>query len=230
MKHFFLSLFFGLLMFQTQSINAQTFQKKSLKAGQNWSDYITYLFPSFNEGVVNFKAGGTSKSKMNFNMLFCQLQFISTNGDTLLLANPETIESVKLNDRIFYYDKGYYEVLDDFDSIKLVVLRTAKIQAVKVGAMGIENHNTAVDSYSRLLDQQINEARTLSINEDLDITNTSTYYLVQKNGEKLVANKSNYLRLFETKKKPLEDYLKSNKVSFSKEVDLKNLTGFCVKQ
>jgi len=220
--HFFILAVLGL---QTLSLTAQTYEKRTIKAGENWFDYAYYLFPSFTDGTARIKDGGQLKSKMNFNMLLCQMQFINAHGDTLNIANPSEIDSIRLNNKSFFYKNGYFEILDEYGSVKLMVSRSVKYEPVKIGAMGIPSHGTSIDSYATLRDQ--NDTKLLILNEDLDVVLESSYFLTKNNGDLVVASKSNFLNLFEKNKQSIEGYLKLNKPNFNKQSDLQKLFDFC---
>lgn len=223
-KH--LLIIFPILVLQHFSLEAQVFERKTLKAGQNWNEFVYYLFPAFTDGTVKIKNGGQAISKINFNMMLCQMQFIGPHGDTLSFSNPEEIDSIRVNDKCFFYKKNYFEILNDFDSVKLVVSRTVKYEPVKLGAMGIPAHGVSIDNYATLRDD--NDSKPLILNVDLDVVIESAYLLMQKNGGMSIANKSNFLKLFGKNKPGLEGYLKSNKINFNKESDLIKLIDFCV--
>ena len=57
---------------------------------------------------------------MNYNIFLGEIQFIDTKGDTLSLANPETIDSVAIDTSLIYYKKGYLQVIAAYGSYKLV--------------------------------------------------------------------------------------------------------------
>ena len=198
------------------SVNAQVYDRKSVRSGENLSDYAYYLFPSFSDGIMKSKDGSKSESKMNFNMLYCQMQFIGPNGDTLNIAKPEDIDSVRLNNNSFFYNKGYFEIIEDFDSVKLVVLRKVSYEPVKIGAMGQPSHATSIDSYESLLVDDRAESKKLTLNQDLDIVLISTYFLMRGNGDMVTANKKNFLDFFAGGKQNIESYLKSQKTDFKK--------------
>jgi len=223
----YLALLLLILVFHSYSVSAQSHDRKTIKAGENLSDYIYYLFPSFTNGTVKMKHGGTSSAKLNFNMLLCQMQFLNEHGDTMSIADPLEIDSVIINDKSFFYNKGYYEILDNSSSAKLVVLRTVNYEAVKIGAKGLPSRGGDIDSYTNIRDE--NETRQLVLNQDLDVVVESTYYLMSSKGEMFIASKSSFANLFEKNKEIIEGYLKSNKTNYNKEADLKKLFDICSK-
>src|SRR5579871_3151016 len=110
-----------LCLFICSTNNAQVFEKKTVHAGQSLSEFAYFLFPSFSDATVKFKAGGKLSSKMNFNMFLCQMQFIDPHGDTLSLSKPEELDSIYLYNYTFFYNPsvGYYEIYPGKDSLRL---------------------------------------------------------------------------------------------------------------
>ncbi|MBS1933357.1 MAG: hypothetical protein JST96_05105, partial [Bacteroidetes bacterium] len=53
------------------------------------------------------------------------------------------------------------------------------------------------------------------------------YYVLNGSGQMTMASKSNILKMFEKDKKTVEAFIKSNKISFSKDADLQKLLDFC---
>ena len=226
MKKYFLFIL-AILALQSLYLKAQVFERKTLKAGQNWYEFVYYLFPAFTDGIVKIKNGGQATPKMNFNMMLCQMQFIGPHGDTLSFTNPEEIDSIRLNSKSFFYRKFDFEILSGFGSVSLVVSRTVNYNPVKIGAMGFRTQGASIDSYATLTEQ--NDTKQLILNVDVDMALESTYFLMQKNGEMAIANKSNFLKLFGENKPGIEGYLRTNKINFNKESDLMGLLEFCAK-
>jgi hypothetical protein len=205
----------------------QVYERKTIQSGESLSELSYYLFPSFEDAAVKFKKGGTLVSKMNFNLLICQMQFIDEHGDTLNIDKPAEIESIALSNNLFFYDEGYYEIIAAADSSELAVLRTATCQPVKIGALGLPNRSaTGVESDTSLMVQS--GEKHLLVREDIDVFKVTTYFLMIPGGEKVRANKAGFLNFFSKDKKQIQAYVKTNRPSFNKEADLKKLFNYCV--
>lgn len=219
-----------LFAFISSGVQSQTYERKTVQAGQSLTDYAYFLFPSFSDAMVRFKNGGKLEAKMNFNMFICQMQFLDPHGDTLSLSKPEEIDSIYLNNCIFFYKstQGYYEIYPGTDSLKLMALRKVSYEAVKIGALGIPSHTgTGITSYTELVDKSTG-SKELIMNEDVDVTRETTYYIMNKSGEMIIAGKSNFLKMFEQDKKSVEAFIKTNKINFNKDTDLQRLLRFCI--
>ena len=208
------------------SVNAQVYDKKTMHAGERLSEASYYLFPLFRDATVKFKKGGELVSKLNFNMLICQIQFLDPKGDTLNLARLNDIDEINFDSTTFFYDNGYYQVLAKDDIADLAVLRKVSYEPVKIGALGIRNHSgSGTEGYDSFLDNSTE--KKLTLNEDVDITRESTFYLIAPNGGKTKANRAGFLKIFSKNSQPVKTYIKENKPDFNKESDLKKLFEFC---
>ena len=205
--------------------NAQVYDRRILHMGETLSGDAYFLFPSFAESSVHFKNGGDLSAKMNYNLLLCQIEFINPKGDTLDLAKTEEIDSVRINGSVFFYKDGCFEIAPGGDSVRLVVLRNASFEPMKIGAMGIASHSGGIESFTSIIAE--NGVKELVINEDFSITKKTTYFFMLPNGDMQIASKSFLLKTFPSKKKDIEHYIKSNKVNFNRQPDLVKLLKFC---
>jgi hypothetical protein len=223
MKKYYLLL---ALLYSFNMVHAQLYKKKTIHTGETIASASTYLFPAFTNAIVKLKNGGTLNSTMNFNLLICEMQFIDADKDTLVLTKPEEIDSIILNNNAFFYNNGFYEILASSDSVKLAVLRKASYEPVKIGALGIPNHSgTGMQSHTSILTYA--GSKNLVVNEDIDITTKTAYFLIRNNEEMIKVNKSDFLKIFPSKEADIQTYLKQNKIDFNKEADLKKLFVYC---
>ncbi len=227
MKRFFLVN--ALLLVIIVTVSAQTVQTTRVKAGDDVSkaisDYGTYRFPSFTEGIIFLKNGAASRQQINYNFLVGEMQFIGSNGDTLAIANSDEVKFINISDTVFYYNKGYMEQLVDDDTLHLAVQRNIKIDYEKVGAYGQSNPASAIDNNQSFFEGS--NAYHLTINQDAVIKNTTTYYLISKNEPAVIANKANFIKIFPADKTRISSFIKDNNIDFKKAADLEKLLAFC---
>jgi len=211
------------------SVKAQVYRKKIVHSGERISDLSYYLFPSFTDAKVKLKTGGSLSSKMNFNLLICEMQFINPGNDTLVVSNPENVDSILFNSNAFFFDKGYYEILGSANSVKLAVLRKVSYEPIKIGALGIpDNSGAGIQSYTSVV--TYTGERKLVMNEDVEITSETAYFLISDSAEFNKANKSAFIKAFPGKEENIRAYQKQNKIDFNKEADLEKLFKFCTSQ
>lgn len=195
--------------------------------GDNLSDHFTYRFPSFADARILFKNGTVNVAKMNFNTFLCKMQFVDPKGDTLVLSKPEEIDSINLNGHSFFYDKGYYEIIAQSDSVTLVVLSKVNVDAIVIGALGVRTRTAAVASF----DSYITPSGWTKFEgkDDISVEKETTYFLIGKNGINVIASKSGFLKIFAADKKNFDSFLKANKINFNNRDDLEKLFVFCAR-
>lgn len=208
------------------STNAQVYEKKTVHSGESISAISYYLFPSFEDAAVKLKNGGTLLSKMNFNLLICQIQFINEHGDTLNIAKPADIETITFDSSLFFYNEGYYQICSPNDAVKFAVLRQVSYVPVKIDALGLKDRTgTGVESSTSFFTKS--ELKDLLMDEDVDINKKTSYFLTTDNKEMIKATKSAFIKLFSENRDRIQTYLKESKTDFNKEGDLKKLYNFC---
>ncbi|MDN3657260.1 hypothetical protein QWZ08_16540 [Ferruginibacter paludis] len=193
--------------------------------GESLSAQFYYRFPTFAHASVKLKSGGAGPSKMNFNLLVCEMQFIDPHGDTLSIAKPQDIDSISLGGSIFFYKDGYQEQIASTNSVKLLIIRKVTYEPIEIGAMGLRTRTgVGIKNYSSLIANSVEKQLTLNV--DIDIAMETTYFLNTGN-EMLKAGKSAFLTMFPKNSDAIQGYIKANKPSFNKEQDLKKLFDYC---
>jgi hypothetical protein len=225
MRHCLVTLLFGVFVLTGACAHAQTYTRTIVHAGDSLSTYYTYQFPTFADANMLLKDGRRLKYKMNFNLLLCEMQFIDPKGDTLVIAKPEEIDFILLNNSSFFFDRGYNEVLVSSEALKLVVLRQVSFEPVKIGAMEAPARSSSAEAFNSTFTQR--GMMPLVMSEDIYVSKKTTYLLIGKDGERTIATKSNFLKVFASDKKNIENFLKSNEIDFSKQGDLEKLFHFC---
>ena len=223
MKNYF-ALLVSLLLLQSFSAKAQIYERRSVQSGQSLSAYNYYLFPSFSNATVKLKNSGNLAYKMNFNMLVCQMQFIGSHDDTLNLLQPDQVDSIYLNNSVFFYDRdndGYIQIYPGNVPLRLAVLRKVTYEPVKMGAL-----RAGFASYSEPLGSS--GPKDVGMDDNIDVVKETIYYIVGSKNEMTVASKSNFLKLFEMNKKEVELFIKRNKINLDKDYDLQKLLTFCL--
>ena len=120
-----LSLLF--LVLSSYSLRSQTDTTYIIKPGENIFDVVLlkdiYRYPGFIQGSVLFRDGRSVRSRLNYNMLISQVQFIDMKGDTLSLAEEETIKYVVIAQDSFCYDDGYIELMVEDGKVRMGQVR-----------------------------------------------------------------------------------------------------------
>ncbi len=207
-------------------------QKKTsivVKAGNNIKDVVPiteiFEYPQFISGRVFFKDGQNSGAKMNYNRLVNEVQFIDSKGDTLAVANENTIQFVAIEKDTFYYDGGFLKLLDGSKAVKLAVKQILKVgDKQKMGGYDMATSTSAISSYKSFYDGR--QFYNLSVREDIILLKVTQYYIGDKYNNFVSANKKNVMKLFSKHQNVLQKYLKDNLIDFEKKEDLEKLVQF----
>ena len=224
------------LLFTLQSFfaQAQVTEKVTVKAGEDLeavlSSHGMYRFPSFKNGIVALRDGSTAGARMNFNIFLGEIQFIDPKGDTLVIADPETIDSIAIDTSLFYYKKGYLQVIANYNAAKLVMKQKIEFRPVKIGAYGNQSPGASIENYGRATTTPYINNNHLTLNEDIIVIKETSYSLIYKKYREAAATRSGFLTAFPDNKKRIDDYLTVNKIDFKNEGDLRKLLFICVQQ
>lgn len=221
------TVLFYLLSFSAEAQISETIR---VKAGDDLSAAVSahgvYKFPGFIYGTVLFRDGTHTMAKMNFNVFLNDMMFIDNKGDTLAIDHAELIDSIKLDTTIFYYEKGYFQVIADYQTAKLVRQEKINYENVKKGAYGLPAPGASIETYGTS-GIQYNPAKTLVLNEDVIIKKETLYLVCYKRFRSVRANERGFLTAFPEIKKEIVDFISINKINFNKETDLEHLLEFC---
>lgn len=202
-----------------------------IKAGTSVNESVSitdlYLYPQFVYGKLFFKPGDSAMARFNYNRLLDEMQFIDFKGDTLSIANAGTIRLIRLNNDVFYYNDndGYVKLIKDTNGIKLAAKETLRVSGkTKIGAYGMANPTSAIDSYGKLIDQR--GSYNLVPREDITLSKKTDYYFGDKYNRFVWATRKNLLRHFSEQSGALNAYLKENNINLSSREDLEKLLQF----
>ena len=200
-----------------------------LKAGTPFNESVStkdlYQYPEFVYSKVFSKSGDSTMARLNYNLLFDEMQFIDFKGDTLTIANAPMLRLIRINDDVFYYDNGYVRLIKDTNGIKLAAKQTLRVSGkTKIGAYDMANPTSAIDSYGTLIDQR--GVYKLVPREDITLTKKTEYYFGDRYNRFVWATKKNLLEQFSKQSRPLNAYLKENNTNLNSIEDLQKLLHF----
>ena len=230
---FCLKLFLSaqVMLVTVTSMDAQIQEKIIIRAGEDVAAALSahglYRFPAFRRGIVKFKDGTFSKALLNYNVFLNDMQFISPKGDTLAIDEAGLIDSVCIDTDVFYYQKGYLEVVADYNDVKLVSKQTNSFQYVRRGASNLPNPTVQILSYSKVPSLLFVDNKLL-VTEDVLVLKEQTYFLTYKKFKQTIADNAGFLKAFPDKKNEIRDFIDTNKIDLRSEAGIKKLLQFCV--
>jgi hypothetical protein len=203
---------------------------KAVKADENMEHVFTtkdlYRYPQYQLGRVEFRDGSAAEARLNYHKYFNQLMFIDANGDSLALANPETIRVIVIGIDSFYYFKEMY--VEQVASYKNSIIGRRQLLKIvdekKSGAYGSSytNNSTTTDKIYYTVDG----TPRLNVGESTLFAQTAEYYISYKKNEFVPLIKKNIEKLYSSQSKEIRDYIKENNTDFTNEESLKKLMEF----
>ena len=185
-----------------------------------------YTLPAFVKGTVLLRDGTSSTYLFNYNFLLDEMHFIAERGDTLAIAEPLLISFVVIDSTLFYYDKGYMEVVLKIGNYKLAVKQEMVLIADKTrGGYDATSGSSAIKTYGTITSGNSMMYR-LQVQKDVLFQKENSFYIADASNHFLRANKKNFYTVFGEKR--MSGYLKEYKVNFNNEEDLKALMRVCL--
>ncbi|RXK59318.1 hypothetical protein ESA94_14355 [Lacibacter luteus] len=199
----------------------------TVQPGENILDIIPksemYEYPAFESGVVYFKNGKRSASKLNYNFVYEEILYISTTNDTLTIANPEEVKYVSIGKDEYYYATNRFVKLDTIiGDVKLGIAGFfATVSKRRIGAYGTttdggsESYGSYVVPNNAKLELIPNVVTTVAYSKALFIGNRFNQFIP--------VNKKNIFSFYPEKEEKLKLYLKDHKVNFAEYADIVSL-------
>jgi hypothetical protein len=228
-----LLLIFILIFFA--DLSAQDSTTVTIKTGQKVTDVLTsvdiYYYPQFITGKVLFRDGSKAGAKLNYNLLYDQMLFIDTKGDTLALADEKTIKYIAVGKDTFCYHEGYLRMISNGDVVLAEKQTWVVADVRKIGTHNKSTTTFAVESFSTYTNgSDAAKSKDLILNEDIVLKRKAEYYFGDKFYNFVRAGKKGLLQLSPKNEQGIEIYLKDNKVNFDKKDDMEKLLQFLAQQ
>jgi hypothetical protein len=225
MRNFLFSVWTLLLI--NSSLAAQEKEIIRVKAGTRILDYFPfkerYQFPEFRDGQVKFKNGLTSSGRFNYNILTGEMDFVRPH-DTLAFANKKDISYITVAMDTFLYSNGYVDLISR-GPVKIGMKQRILLKEIeRKGAYGVTDRNSAIDTYNSI--EAYGNFYKLTPDEDWVLERSKQFYIKDTRGEFILLNKKNLFDLFPLKRDSIKEYLKSNKVDFRSEDDMRKLGDY----
>ena len=223
------ALFVVLALVHGTIVFSQKKKTVTVRAGNNIMDVLTtadvFYYPDFTNGEVYLRDGTKVLSKLNYSLLMDEIHFIGAEGDTLALANEETIDYVIIGGDTFHFDNGYIRLISQGRRVNLAQKQVWVISETKqLGAYNSTSSTASITSFTTY--RQAGQLYDLVVNADMVLSEIQQFYLGNSNQHYLLASKRNLLLLFPKDENAIQDYLKANKVDFTKRDHLNKLAKY----
>ncbi len=216
-------LFFITACLVLNSLAAQSkkiYRINSIKEDSSDLNGSVYRYPQFKKGVVSFNDKPLASADLNYNYLSGQILFMTSKGEALELAGPETLVYIAIGTDTFYYiNKIYVEKITHYPEVNLLKNETIRFNGKeKKGAYGTYSSTTAASSINTISREDVNQK--IPVDENTLYATSTQYYLSNALNNFLPATKKNFYKFFSKDENKLSDYLKKNAVHYNKEEDL----------
>lgn len=191
-------------------------------------DMRPFLFGKFIDGVVLMKSGVVEKLPLNYNTSNQSIFFIK-DGQYMQVTAPETIDTVYIQQKRFVpADGSFYEVIATAPAAALYISYTGKSRPLTA--------TTGHDGTSKQTNNQVSNTvsdvyanRNYKGSYQVDIS--KHFWLVRNNTLHKVDTKKQLLKLFPgSTKAAIENYIATNEINFTNELDMIKLFTFCNSQ
>lgn len=215
------------------ALYAQDTKYYKTQPGENILDVIPqeerYEYKQFQQGRVIFKTGVKSTSRLNYNFLLEEMQFISAGADTLAILNPEAVESVTIGNDVYYFAENRFIKLDTvFGNIKLGIAGFfTQVSSKKIGGYG-ETIDGSADSYSALV-VPTNAKIDLTANFVTTVVRRKSAFLGNQFNQFVPLTKKSIFSFYPDKESILRRYFNEHKVDLTKYKDVVALLTYMSK-
>lgn len=209
---------------------AQLGETARVKTGEKLPTREKYLYPEFSLGTVIYHDGRPPGSaRLNYNLLEREMQFLTTRGDTMALAEEQTIRQIKLRDEVYVYDQNgnVLTLLGNYGSTSVAMDHSLKIANVdKEGAYGMSSGASSIRTYNSYPTGTGATAK-LEQKGDVVFSHQRVLMLISKNNLAFPASRKSVSKLYPKQKSAIEDYLREHSVQFNDAEELKKLLEYC---
>ena len=227
MKNLLILLILSYLTIAT--IQAQSNDVIRVKSGEKMLEKDKYLYDQFKMGTVHYRTGNSPTARLNYNLMLREMQFLAPAGDTMSLADEQTIRQISLNGDTYMYDQknSLLKVLGTYGSAGLALEQYLKVANVdKEGGYGMSSGASSIKTYSSYPTGNGSTAK-LEMKGDVVFSRQQIYYFINQNNLTFPASRKSILKMFPKQKSAVEKYLDEHPVQFNQEEDLRALLEFC---
>jgi hypothetical protein len=132
----------------------------------------------------------------------------------------------KLNDELYYYDKGYLRQTAQANAYKLAVKRQMIQIPDKVGTpYGGSSGSSAVTTYSSIYSSE--KIHRLKVDGDVLFEKTTNWFIGDPYNHFKKADRKGFYTVFSSKRDAIRKYMAKNNPDLNKAEDLEQLLLFC---
>lgn len=184
-----------------------------------------YLLPEFRQSTLLYQDGSKFEANVNVCLLDNSVRFINEAGDTLLMANAETVKHILTGDSLYLQVDGFFvRQLMVYGQVTLSEHRRFEFEEPEQdgGYSGVPAVSTARTHSPR----QYNPSMAYTY-EAVIPYKVKTEYVLTADGKSYSAKVSHFKKLFPERKKEISRFIKDHDLDLSVKEDLMSLFYFC---
>lgn len=211
------------------TIQAQSNEVIRVKSGEKMQQKDKYLYDQFKTGTVRYRSGNSPTARLNYNLMLREMQFLALTGDTMSLADEQTVRQIDLSGDAYIFDQknNVLKVLGTYGSASLALEQFLKVANIdKEGGYGMSSGASSIRTYNSYPTGNSSMAK-LEIKGDVVFSRQQIYYFISQNNLSFPASRKSILKLFPKQKSAVVRYLDEHPVQFNQEEDLRRLLEFC---
>lgn len=223
MKHYFIFSLICMLLGGKAMAQSQTYKVQPGEVIMNALPVgVSYLYPAFRPGQVQFKNGNMGAAMMNYSPLLEEMDFINEKMDTVALNDIESMKYIVIEKDTFYrVQKFFVQEIANNREIRLCERRTVALaNREKLGGHGELQNGSSIQAIEQLSNAQ-NPLRQMVAQQVFTFSLDKTYYFGDKYGNFRLASRKNLLDVFGNQYPGLGDFLALNKINYLKADDMK---------
>jgi hypothetical protein len=169
---------------------------------------------------------------LNYNLLYAEMQFIDTNGDTLALANEDKIKLIDTGENVFYFvpDVGFVELVANLPLASLVRQESLEIMDKADLLKNTGFHDSSFEAGAGTYVGSAPSYRQLFTRpapQDMRIRKQERFLIMNHNKRFYPVKKATLVRLFPRYKREINQYWATEKPDVKNEKDLIEFLEFC---
>jgi len=184
-----------------------------------------FLYPEFSMGSVKMKNGSIQTVPLNYNTVSEKMVF-ERDGNLYDMISLELVDTVFLQNSKFVQTGGaFYEIL--FNGPVTMFIQH-KNDVVRPGTPSGYGGTSQVSATTQLSSVKLSSGYyNLKIPSDMSLISKTAYWVRKDGAMDKFLNERQFLKLFPDNRDELKQYIKSNRIKFTKKTDLIRLVEYC---
>ncbi|MGM9776294.1 MAG: hypothetical protein ACI3ZG_05955 [Candidatus Coprenecus sp.] len=191
-------------------------------------DSICYMMPQFTKADIVYTSGKQFSAVVNICNVDNSVRFINRDGDTLLMANANSVQYITTPEALYTRINDYFIrniAMSGKISLGIRNLFRIDVEQTELSGGGIGLPKTSTARTASNLETDYNVDKDVAREVEWEI---KSEFILSDSQKRYPCKRSSFEKLFPSKKKEIKEYVKQNKIDFDKKEDLILLFKFCV--